>query len=605
MSYAKNARVVSPGWDIRLGGKDISADVVNFSVNLSLNGGSASASVSLVKNFPTISPFTSLNIKMKNMHGANEMIQVFNGIIVGQGKSRTPTVENATYAASDYTFLLNGLVTPLAIPLKSRFTPTERLRWLASGINIDNIDVLAQGTKINFRETNIGGVINTLRSAASNNVLINNAHVKEAMNRLDLFADIPKALMQTQLMDLSISPDALKVDTFYVLLNDIVRKVMFEVFTDRDGRIKIKPPWYSHGYNQNYAISPEILSNYSVRTDYQNITTRVITIGALAGWQTNGYSSGSGMDEWFAPGGAYVMGGGSATTASPQLLNLSSAESKYGVGVHFNHQPMLNFSNKDKFNKLKDGGGNSDSFLINYSKAVMDYLNSHGVGGSATIFGGAPWLSPGRNISIDPANTGMVFYIQSVSHSGDAYGNAITTVNLMRGRKIGDTVTDNPFAEHIITPPSSYPNPPTSYSDVSVPSPGVKGDISKEETKVTLADGLATFFKMPIKEESSGIFYHEMQETELKREPVLDMPIMAGMPSFMTDSLLNDPVAYLIKYNADPMDFDNYNYPIHPFPAKNHWGELRVIGDEKNGYFGVKTGDDKEGYIRKDACKII
>jgi len=112
----------------------------------------------------------------------------------------------------------------------------------------------------------------------------------------------------------------------------------------------------------------------------------------------------------------------------PKLNDMTDRERKYGVNVLEIQQPLIRVG----IQSTADQKSNAYKELGRYSEYIYHTQNAQTNIASINLTA-APWLLPGYNCLVDPLGLNRVYYVTSVSHSGDASG-VSTTANLTYGR---------------------------------------------------------------------------------------------------------------------------------------------------------------------------
>ena len=123
------------------------------------------------------------------------------------------------------------------------------------------------------------------------------------------------------------------------------------------------------------------------------------------------------------------------TVTFSQLLHASYDEKKYGPNIAQISQPLVKFSNASEFYDM-DNEDNADAteILKQYAKYYLEANNANVDVCSLQLIG-CPWLRPGFNIWLDPLYEDKIYYIDSITHSGNPSSGAYTTLSLSYGRR--------------------------------------------------------------------------------------------------------------------------------------------------------------------------
>lgn len=307
--------------------------VKNWTVNLSCNGNIGTANIEFiymediakkaydVKDIQStqlvlnmlgaIDSMTNVKIFLENPF-TKKFVMIFDGSI--KTKSRTKTAQgpnSLSFTALDHMSWLNKTIAPIVIPFTQNSHPSDKFIWEAMGIDTSKVVTLPQRDIINFKGKTLEEVINmvTTQALAANKIYSDRGGVgywDGAWERMDLMADIDKDMINKDVLDYIIDPDQTNTDTMYVLMNDIFSKVMFEFYQDRDGVIRIKPPFWSEPVLLNHIIDPILIVSQSDSSNYDNFLTRVIVTGGLdQTYQTAGEFA----QKLWTPIGCYMSNG--------------------------------------------------------------------------------------------------------------------------------------------------------------------------------------------------------------------------------------------------------------------------------------------------------
>ena len=308
---AKNDKIIEGSAEYAIFFDDVRVDslVKNFDVSISCDGSIGSASIDMVytpmlykirttdgngfvSDEDGIENMTQVKIFIKNMFN-NKYILVFDGNIKGKSLSRSQGSYSLTFTANDYMAWLNRTIVPIAIPLDESLTTGDKLRWKVQGINPQS-DVIAKFTNrnaINFK----GETIREIVSKVLNNTMLGNsiysatdgvAAWDDAARRISVLGDIDPRLREQKVLDFVVSNDV-SVSSIYVMINDLIKTLLFEFYQDRDGIIKIKPPYWNERILYDHIIDPSLIVSYVESVNWNNYFTRIIVTGGLEESQQN------------------------------------------------------------------------------------------------------------------------------------------------------------------------------------------------------------------------------------------------------------------------------------------------------------------------------
>lgn len=309
--------------------------VKNWTVNLSCNGNIGTANIEFIymediakkaydvkdikktqlilNMLGAIDAMTNVKIFMQNPF-TKKFILIFDGSIKTKSRTKSPQGQNSlAFTALDHMSWLNKTIAPIVIPYTVNSHPSDKFVWEAMGIDTSKVITLPQRDIINFKGKKLEEIINLVvtQALAANKIYSDRGGVgywDGAWERMDLMADIDEDMINKEVMDYIIDPDQTNTDTMYVLMNDIFSKIMFEFYQDRDGVIRIKPPYWSQPVLLNHIIDPVLIVNMSDSSNYDNFLTRVIVTGGLDQAFQTGTNSDIAQKLW-TPIGCYMSNG--------------------------------------------------------------------------------------------------------------------------------------------------------------------------------------------------------------------------------------------------------------------------------------------------------
>lgn len=301
--------------------------VIDFTTSGYVNGMASSATVNCIysealykiKNYDK-----SGNLK-KEMHGIDYMTNVrifikntvnnlyhmvFDGNLTGKSltKSNDGNV-SLSFAAEDYMHYLDKTVVPIAVPASSAFSSSNRLKWKAQGINVDTIPKYENESARSLSDKNIREMIDeSIKLSLAHNAFFADkegvTHWDAVTDRLKVMGDVSDKLREKKIIDYIVTSDGTSVSSMYVMIGSIANSLMFEFFQDRDGIIRIKPPFWNEGVLKDHIIMPSFVSAYEETTDFTKMYTRVVTQGSI---DPSLNASGE-IKDYLLPVGCYVAG---------------------------------------------------------------------------------------------------------------------------------------------------------------------------------------------------------------------------------------------------------------------------------------------------------
>ena len=288
--------------------------VKTWSVNISSNGSIGTANIELLY-FQELafdannSMLSSINSDMKNMLGVIDNMTnvkifmqnvfsdkyqlIFDGNIKSKNVVKSPTGNSLSLQAVDYINYMNKTIAPICLPVTLDTHPSDKFILEAQGIDTSKVLTLQTRDMINFKGKSIKQILSLIctQALAANKIFSDRAGVSYwdgIWDRMDLMADIDKKILESEVSDYIIDANASNINTMYVLLNQVLEKLLFEIYQDRDGVIRIKPPYWNQPVLKSHIIDPILISNMTENYDYQEQLSRVIITGGLdEDYQTN------------------------------------------------------------------------------------------------------------------------------------------------------------------------------------------------------------------------------------------------------------------------------------------------------------------------------
>ena len=288
--------------------------VKTWSVNISSNGSIGTANIELLY-FQELafdandSMLSSINSDMKNMLGVIDNMTnvkifmqnvfsdkyqlIFDGNIKSKNVVKSPTGNSLSLQAVDYINYMNKTIAPICLPINMDTHPSDKFILEAQGIDTSKVLTLQTRDMINFKGKSIKEILSLIctQALAANKIFSDRAGVSYwdgVWDRMDLMADIDKKILESEVSDYIIDANASNINTMYVLLNQVLEKLLFEIYQDRDGVIRIKPPYWNQPVLKSHIIDPILISNITENYNYQEQLSRVIITGGLdEDYQTN------------------------------------------------------------------------------------------------------------------------------------------------------------------------------------------------------------------------------------------------------------------------------------------------------------------------------
>lgn len=265
---------------------------------------------------------TNVRIFMKNVFTGKYTL-VFGGNIRSKSISISAGQRTLTFQAQDYMNWLNRTICPIAVPYDGTLTVGDRLKWKAQGIDITKVSTVNTVKDITFKGKNISQTWETIsnQTIAANKLYSADDTVSSwdnALSRVVVMGDIDERLRKAEIMDFMITSSATSANSIYVMMNDILRMLMFEFYQDRDETIRIKPPFWNEHVLKNHVIDSTLIKSYTETTNYSSYYTRVLASGGLEEWQDSA-SDGDIVKSILTPV-VTVTSGGLTTNSGPVVV---------------------------------------------------------------------------------------------------------------------------------------------------------------------------------------------------------------------------------------------------------------------------------------------
>lgn len=447
--------------------------IENFNSRISVSGATGSSTLRVLffdELYKAIPQQTIVRIFSKNIFN-NKYNLISEGGIQGRNKSYTPSMGNTlSYTANDYMHWLQ--LTPFPIRFSSDAQMQGYLKFLYASRSMtpdSSLGLVSEGDSKfkgkDLKETieKIFELVNDfnagMRDKESNLAWLN------LKDKIKVLGDISPDLRSFDpLVDLYTHMEGEASEHIYVLLNSILSRLMFELFQDRDGTIKVKPPFWNEDILNKYIIDPTLIQGSSESTNWANQKTRIISQGAPNDIVKD-LSRDKILRSIVVPMGTYLGDGswidGNHTISEgsyENLTQLTDLEREIGVRTYMVNQPLIKFNSTWE----EEQQGQSTELLKRYSSYVYNVLLSELETAQLNLVS-MPWLRPGLNMWFDPLGEDKVGYINQISHVGDHNEGVQTSVGLSMLRRRGvykDTIDDNVFVNEKIVKAKDMGNLP-------------------------------------------------------------------------------------------------------------------------------------------------
>lgn len=248
---------------------------------------------------------TNVRIFVKNIFNG-KYIQVFGGNITSKSITLSGTDKTLSFQAQDFMNWLSRTVCPIAVPFDDTLASGDRLKWKAQGIDLNKVQSVNSVKEISFKGKTLKETWDIIsRQTIESNKLYSDpstvAKWDDAINRVVIMGDIDEKLRRAEVVDFMITSSATQVNSAYVLMNDILKTLMFEFYQDRDEVIRIKPPFWNEHVIKDHVIDPALILSYTESTNYSQMFTRVIATGGLDEWQRDQTSSNGTITKLITP----------------------------------------------------------------------------------------------------------------------------------------------------------------------------------------------------------------------------------------------------------------------------------------------------------------
>lgn len=295
--------------------------VLSYTTNIGINAGIGTASVALIYTpaFRSISISgtvedgiengTQLRIFVNNIFSGKYKL-IFDGIIKQRMLSRDSSGFQLTFSAVDYLYWMNKISAPISIPLNQAISPGERLKWKAQSIDPDKTAKVEISSAGSMKNKNVREYFDNLKEKSFSNSKVysepnSTANFDDVIDRVEIMGDINKELTKYQVIDFVVNSNSVFADTVYVAMSNTANNLMMEFYQDRDGIVRIKPPFWNEPVLKNHVIDPMMIISSSETTDWTKMYTRVIVTGGVEEWMPESGSTATKVD-LLTPVGVYL-----------------------------------------------------------------------------------------------------------------------------------------------------------------------------------------------------------------------------------------------------------------------------------------------------------
>lgn len=342
---------------------------------------------------------TNVRIFVKNIFNG-KYVQIFGGNITSKSTTYTGAEKTLTFQCQDFMNWLTRTICPIAVPFDGTLQVADRLKWKAQGIDLDKVRSVNSIKDITFKGKTLSQTWQIIsdQTIKANNIYSSSDTVSSwdnALDRVVVMGDIDEKLRKAEVVDFMITTSVTQMNSTYVMMNDILRTLMFEFYQDRDETIRIKPPFWNEHVLKNHVIDPSLILSFTESTNYTQMYTRVIATG--------------GLEEWHKSDGADDF---TTSLLTPVVVYTSS-------GITANSGPVVVTSET----KAALGGGTGSNIATSAVAVAKQYL------GMAYVWGGS---SPSTGFDC----SGLVMYAyQQAGYTGWS-GRETTYTLLKKGRRV-------------------------------------------------------------------------------------------------------------------------------------------------------------------------
>ena len=280
---------------------------------------------------------TNVRIFVKNIFNG-KYVQIFGGNITSKSTTYTGSEKTLTFQCQDFMNWLTRTICPIAVPFDGTLQVADRLKWKAQGIDLDKVRSVNSIKDVTFKGKTLSQTWQIIadQTIKANKIYSSSDTVSawdNALDRVVVMGDIDESLRKAEVVDFMITTSVTQMNSTYVMMNDILRTLMFEFYQDRDETIRIKPPFWNEHVLRNHVIDPTLILSFTESTNYTQMYTRVIATGGLEEWHRT-----EGADDFttslLTPVVVYTSSG--ITANSGPVVVTSSTTSNLGGGVGSN-----------------------------------------------------------------------------------------------------------------------------------------------------------------------------------------------------------------------------------------------------------------------------
>lgn len=343
---------------------------------------------------------TNVRIFVKNIFNG-KYVQIFGGNITSKSTTYTGAEKTLSFQCQDFMNWLTRTICPIAVPYDGTLQIADRLKWKAQGIDLDKVRAVNSIKDVSFKGKTLSQTWQIISNQTLNANKIYSASDTvsawdNALNRVVVMGDIDEQLRKAEVIDFMITTSTTQINSTYVMMNDILRTLMFEFYQDRDETIRIKPPFWNEHVLRNHVIDPSLILSFTESTNYTQMYTRVIATGGLEEWHKT-----EGLDDF------------TTSLLTPVVVYTSS-------GITANSGPVVVTSSTTE----NLGGGTGSNIATSAVAVAKQYL------GWPYIWGGSNPSQGGFDCS------GLVYYAyQQAGYTGWT-GRETTYTLLNKGRKV-------------------------------------------------------------------------------------------------------------------------------------------------------------------------
>ena len=295
--------------------------VLSYNVSLGVDIGIGNASVAMmyspsfnkIRVNDTVSDGIENGIQLKIFESnvfSGKYIMVFDGIIKQKMLSRDSSGFQLTFSAVDYLYWMNKIIAPISIPFNEAVSPGERLKWKAQSIDPDKTAKVEISKAGGLKGKTIQEYFDNLKEKSFSNSKIYSeensvVHWDDVVNRVEIMGDINKELVRDEVIDFVVNSNSVFADTVYVSMSNTTNNLMMEFYQDRDGIVRIKPPFWNEAVLKDHVIDPMMIISSSETTDWTKYYTRIIVTGGVEEWMPESGSTATKVD-LLTPVGVYL-----------------------------------------------------------------------------------------------------------------------------------------------------------------------------------------------------------------------------------------------------------------------------------------------------------